>query len=221
LPAAKKAACIFEYVYFARPDSVLDGISVSRARRDMGRQLARERKIEADIVISVPDSGTPAALGYSLESGIPYAEGLMKNRYVGRTFIQPDQAARNIKVKLKLNPVKEILQGKRVIMVDDSIVRGTTSRQIVRMLKEAGTAEVHLLISSPPTIHSCFYGIDTAERKELIASKLDVEKIREFIGADSLAYLSESGLRKCFPGRESDFCTACFSGDYPISDGTG
>ncbi len=215
LPSARKAACIFEYVYFARPDSVLDGISVSRVRREMGRQLARERKIDADIVISVPDSGTPAALGYALESGIPFAEGLMKNRYVGRTFIQPDQAARNIKVKLKLNPVKETLQGKRVIMVDDSIVRGTTSRQIVQMLREAGAAEVHLFISSPPTMHSCFYGIDTAERKELIAAKLDVDRIREFIGADSLTYLSESGLMKCFPGLEKDFCTACFSGDYP------
>ena len=216
LPSNEKAGCIFEYVYFARPDSVLDGISVGRARREMGRQLARERKIEADIVISVPDSGTPAALGYSFESGIPFEEGLMKNRYIGRTFIQPTQATRNLAVKLKLNPVKETLQGKRVIMVDDSIVRGTTSRQIVRMLREAGAAEVHMVISSPPTQYSCFYGIDTAERKDLIASKLDVESIRDYIGADSLTYLSEEGLLSCFPGKEMDFCTACFSGKYPI-----
>jgi amidophosphoribosyltransferase len=213
-----KAACIFEFVYFARPDSVIDGIGVGRARREMGRQLARERKIDADIVISVPDSGTPAALGYALESGIPFEEGLMKNRYIGRTFIQPTQATRNLAVKLKLNPVKETVNGKRVIMVDDSIVRGTTSRQIVWMLREAGATEVHMVISSPPTKHSCFYGIDTSERKELIASKLDVESIREYIGADSLTYLSEEGLLSCFPGHEKEFCTACFSGKYPISE---
>ncbi len=215
LPANPKAACIFEFVYFARPDSTIDGINVGRVRREMGRQLARERKIDADLVISVPDSGTPAALGYAQESGLPFEEGLMKNRYIGRTFIQPSQSLRNLAVRLKLNPVKETVRGKRVIMVDDSIVRGTTSRQIVRMLREAGATEVHMVISSPPTMHSCFYGIDTTE-EDLIAARMNVEQIREFIGADSLTYLSPEGLRSCFPGKEQDFCDACFSGKYPI-----
>ncbi|NLK50963.1 MAG: amidophosphoribosyltransferase [Syntrophomonadaceae bacterium] len=216
LPNEIRATCIFEFVYFARPDSNLDGLNVGLARREMGRQLARECQIDADLVISVPDSGTPAALGYAEESGLPFAEGLMKNRYIGRTFIRPAQAMRNLAVRLKLNAVKDIVRGKRVIMVDDSIVRGTTSRQIVRMLREAGATEVHMVISSPPTSYSCYYGIDTSDRKDLIAARMGVEQIREYIGADTLNYLSLEGLRACFPGRELDFCTACFSGDYPI-----
>lgn len=215
LPAIQRAGCIFEYIYFARPDSNIDGYNVNRARREMGRQLAREAKIEADIVISVPDSGTSAALGFSEESGIPYELGLIKNRYIGRTFIQPTQKNRDLGVRLKLNPIREILKGKRVIMVDDSIVRGTTSKKIVRMLREAGASEVHMLVSSPPTVYSCFYGIDTSE-EELIAARMTVPEITEYIGADSLHYLSLEGLLKCFPGGEGLFCTACFSGDYPV-----
>ena len=216
LPAARRGLCIFEFVYFARPDSYIEGINVHQARRAMGRQLARERKIDADLVISIPDSGTPAAIGYAEESGIPYGEGLIKNRYIGRTFIQPRQEMRDLGVRLKLNPVREYLEGKRVIMVDDSIVRGTTSKQIVRMLREAGAVEVHLAISSPPTRYPCFYGIDTSEREDLIAARMEPADICEFIGAESLQYLSLEGLKACFPGRENDFCTACFSGDYPI-----
>lgn len=216
VPVNGRALCIFEFVYFARPDSNLDGINVGRTRRELGRQLARENKIDADLVISVPDSGTPAAMGYAQESGIPFAEGLMKNRYIGRTFIQPAQSIRNIAVKMKLNAIKDTVQGKRVIMVDDSIVRGTTSRQIIKMLREAGATEVHMAISSPPVKYPCYYGIDTSERKDLVAAKLDVEQIREFIGADSLTYISLEGLRSCFKGKEKDFCTACFNGEYPI-----
>lgn len=216
IPGDRKALCIFEFIYFARPDSSLDGINVHAARKAMGRQLARENNVEADLVISVPDSGTPAALGYSEESGIPFEEGLMKNRYIGRTFIQPSQEMRDLGVRLKLNPVKRYLKGKRVIMVDDSIVRGTTSRQIVRMLREAGATEVHLAISSPPTRYSCFYGVDTSDRDDLIAARMNEESIRQFIGADSLRYLSLEGLKACFPGAGDDFCTACFSGDYPV-----
>lgn len=216
LPATHRATCIFEYIYFARPDSNIDGYNVNRARRAMGRQLAREKKIEADIVISVPDSGTAAALGYAEEAGIPYEEGLMKNRYIGRTFIQPAQKTRDLGVRLKLNPIQEALKDKRVIMVDDSIVRGTTSKKIVRMLREAGAAEVHMLVSSPPILHPCFYGIDTSEREELIAAKMSLAEIEKYIGADSLTYLSLEGLLRCFPGNEEMFCTACFSGNYPI-----
>jgi amidophosphoribosyltransferase len=215
IPGEKKALCIFEYVYFARPDSVMDGVNVHQARKAMGRQLARENDVQADLVISVPDSGTPAALGYSEESGIPFEEGLMKNRYIGRTFIQPSQDMRDLGARLKLNPVQQYLKGKRVIMVDDSIVRGTTSRQIVRMLREAGAVEVHMAISSPPTRFPCFYGIDTT-KDDLIAVRLDQDAIREFIGADTLSYLSLEGLKACFPGTGDGFCTACFSGDYPV-----
>ncbi|NPV92526.1 MAG: amidophosphoribosyltransferase [Firmicutes bacterium] len=215
IPGERKALCIFEYVYFARPDSIMDGVNVHQARKAMGRQLARENDVQADLVISVPDSGTPAALGYAEESGIPFEEGLMKNRYIGRTFIQPSQEMRDLGVRLKLNPVQRYLKGRRVIMVDDSIVRGTTSRQIVRMLREAGAIEVHMAISSPPTRFPCFYGIDTT-KDDLIAVKLGREAIREFIGADSLHYLSLEGLKACFPGAGDEFCTACFSGKYPV-----
>lgn len=216
LSSRTRAHCIFEYIYFARPDSTIDGINVNRARRGMGEQLAREAHIEADIVIAVPDSGTSAALGYSRASGIPFEEGLMKNRYVGRTFIQPTQQMRDLGVRLKLNPVVEAIKGKRVIMVDDSIVRGTTSKKIVNMLKEAGAAEVHVAVASPPTIYPCYYGIDTSRREELIAAKLDVDGICKFIGADSLHYISVEGMFSVLAGGKECMCAACFNGEYPV-----
>lgn len=210
-----KALCVFEYIYFARSDSVIDGQSVYQARLAMGRQLARESDYQADLVISVPDSGTTAALGYASEAGIPYAEGLIKNRYVGRTFIQPEQKKRESSVKIKLNAVRSIVKGKSLIMVDDSIVRGTTSGKIVRMLKEAGATAVHMCVSSPPISYPCFYGIDTSVRKELIASTKSTEEIRQFIGADSLHYLSIGGLHQAITQIvPSDMCYACFTGDY-------
>lgn len=212
----RKAHCIFEYIYFARPDSVIDGISVNRSRRSMGRQLAKEASIDADIVVAVPDSGTSAALGYAEESGIRFEEGLMKNRYIGRTFIQPSQKMRDLGVRLKLNPVVEAVKGKRVILVDDSIVRGTTSKKIVAMLREAGATEVHMVVASPPTSYPCFYGIDTSRREELIAASLDVESIRSFIEADSLTYLSLAGMFSCLGLDPGDFCAACFDGCYPL-----
>ncbi|HEX3015552.1 MAG TPA: amidophosphoribosyltransferase, partial [Desulfobacteria bacterium] len=209
----QRSFCVFEYIYFARPDSTIDGVNVSWARRQMGIQLAQEAPIDADIVIPVPDSGTAAALGYSAASGIPFEEGLMKNRYIGRTFIQPNQEMRALAVRLKLNANQRIVSGKRVVMIDDSIVRGTTSSKLVQMVREAGATEVHLLISSPPVLHPCYYGIDTAEREKLIATQKKIEEIREFIGADSLHYLSREGMLKAL-GRE-DQCMACFTGDYP------
>ena len=210
-----KAACVFEYIYFARPDSVIDGQSVHAARFEMGKMLARESKFTGDIVISVPDSGTTAAIGFSAESGIPFCEGLMKNRYIGRTFIQPSQKKRDNSVKLKLNAVKSVVEGKSVIMVDDSIVRGTTSGKIVKMLKAAGATAVHMCISSPPIIYPCYYGIDTSIRKELIAATKTVEEIREYIGADSLHFLSIDGLMKSVNKINSDdLCFACFNSDY-------
>lgn len=212
----QSANCIFEYIYFARSDSTIDGINVYQSRLEMGRRLAREANVEADLVISVPDSGTPAALGYSKESGLPFEEGLMKNRYVGRTFIQPSQKIRELGVRLKLNPVKEVVAGKRVIMVDDSIVRGTTSKQIVQMLRDAGAAEVHMVVASPPTCYPCFYGIDTSRREELIASTMSEAEIEAFIGADSLHYLTMEGMMDSLQGSGNCFCTACFSGNYPI-----
>ncbi|MEW6423452.1 MAG: amidophosphoribosyltransferase [Bacillota bacterium] len=212
----KCAHCIFEYIYFARPDSCLDGFHVNRVRRLMGRRLAQEYPVKADLVIPVPDSGVSAARGYAEASGIPFEEGLMKNRYIGRTFIQPSQDMRDLGVRLKLNPVREILAGKHVVMVDDSLVRGTTSSKIVKMLKECGVKEVHLILSSPPIIHSCYYGIDTSNEEELIAARKPVEEIRQFIGADGLHYLSIEGLLSVFGERQNDFCTACFSGDYPV-----
>ncbi|SEO88076.1 amidophosphoribosyltransferase [Propionispora vibrioides] len=213
-----QALCIFEYIYFARPDSIIDGQSVYQARWEMGRQLARESGYKADIVISVPDSGTTAALGFSREAGIPFAEGLMKNRYIGRTFIQPEQKKRDLGVRIKLNAVRSVVEGKSIIMVDDSIVRGTTSGKIVHMLKEAGATAVHMCISSPPIAYPCYYGIDTAVRKELIAATKQVEEIRDYIGADSLHYLSLEGLYGSVANIKYDnMCYACFNSKYPAS----
>ncbi len=213
--SVKRAHCIFEYVYLARPDSSIDGFNVNKVRREMGRQLAREYRVEADIVIPVPDSGKTAAWGFALESGIPYEEGLMKNRYIGRTFIQPTQSNRDLGVKLKLNPVRDVLAGKRVVVVDDSIVRGTTSGKIVKLIRDCGAKEVHFLLSSPPIIKSCFYGIDTSNEEELIAVNKNVDEVRQYIGADGLHYLSLEGLLGVF-GEQANFCTACFNGDYPV-----
>ncbi len=213
----KTAHCIFEYVYFARNDSVIDKQSVYDARIQMGRELAKETMdIHPDIVISVPDSGTPAAVGYALEAGIPFMEGLTKNRYVGRTFIQPTQKQRANAVRLKLNPVRSVVAGKSVVMVDDSIVRGTTSGKIVKLLKEAGAREVHVCISSPPVTDSCYYGIDTSERKELIAARCTEDEICRYIGADSLHYISMEGMKRAINKIDPDgLCCACFSADYP------
>jgi amidophosphoribosyltransferase len=212
----KPSLCIFEFVYLARPDSHLYGQNVHMVRRRMGQILAREHPADADIVIPVPDTGTPAALGYSEASGIPYAEGFIKNRYIHRTFIQPSQRQRELGVRIKLTPLREVIEGKRVVVVEDSIVRGTTTRNIVSMLREAGAKEIHVRISSPPYRFPCFYGIDTAARSELIAAQLDVEEIRRYIGADSLGYLSIEGLFEAVGGEAGRFCSACFNGRYPI-----
>ena len=213
------AICTMEYIYFSRPDSNIHGINVHAARKNLGKQLAKEVPIEADVVTGVPDSSISAAIGYAEESGIPYEMGLIKNRYVGRTFIQPSQSLREQGVKMKLSPVRGIVEGKRVIMVDDSIVRGTTSRRIVKMLKEAGAREVHVVISSPPIQNPCFYGIDTSTREELIASEHSVEEIRELIGADSLTFLSVEGMLEAIgrneAGETRGQCLACFTGKYP------
>jgi amidophosphoribosyltransferase len=215
-PPAPHAKCIFEYIYFARPDSNLFGHNVYQVRKALGRQLAQESAVEADMVTPVPDSGVPAAIGYAEESGIPLEFGLIRNHYVGRTFIEPSQSIRHFGVKIKLNAQREVLKGKRVIVVDDSIVRGTTSRKIIRMLRDAGAREVHMRISSPATISPCYYGIDTPTRSELIASSNSVEEIRRFIEADSLAYLSPEGMYAYFNGQKQGFCDACFSGHYPV-----
>ncbi len=216
----KKASCIFEYIYFARTDSVIDGQSVYDARFKMGEILARESGFTGDIVISVPDSGNTAARGFSNASGIPFLAGLVKNRYIGRTFIQPTQTMRETAVKLKLNPVKSVVNGKRIILIDDSIVRGTTSGKIVNMLRNAGAKEVHVCISSPPIGYPCFYGIDTSIRKELIASKKTVEEIREYINADSLYFLSIEGLKESLSEVDPEnMCYACFNSAYPIGQG--
>ncbi len=209
--------CIFEHVYFARPDSVVFGDAVGEVRRRLGAQLAREAPAMADLVVPVPDSGLFAALGYSRESGLPFEFGMTRNHYVGRTFIEPRQSIRNFGVKVKLNPVKSIIRGKRVVLIDDSIVRGTTSRKIVRMVREAGATEVHLRISSPPTAWPCYYGIDTPRRRELIAATHSLEQTRAFIEADSLAYLSLDGMLSCVSSERSSYCTACWSGDYAVS----
>jgi amidophosphoribosyltransferase len=208
--------CIFEFVYLARPDSVLREKNVHEARREMGRLLAEESPVDADMVIGVPDTGPVAAAGFAETSGIPYGEGLIKNRYVGRTFIQPTQTIRQLGIRLKLNPLKQAIEGKRLVVVDDSIVRGNTTQQIVRMLREAGAREVHLRITSPPIRWPCFYGIDMATRAELVASDLSIEEIRGYIGADSLAYLSLAGLVKATGSAKESFCRACFDGIYPI-----
>jgi amidophosphoribosyltransferase len=209
--------CVFEFVYFARPDSYIFGKNVYSVRKELGRQLAREHKIDADIVIPVPDSGGPAALGYAQESGIRFEFGLMRNHYIGRTFIEPQQSIRHFGVKIKLNPVREILEGKRVLVIDDSIVRGTTSRKIIKMIRSAGAKEVHALISSPPTSYPCYYGIDTPTRKELISSSHTIEEIRKYITADTLGYLSEQGLMDAVGSGSGNYCKACFSGGYPVN----
>lgn len=216
-PPGRPALCIFEFIYFARPDSILYDRVLYNARKEMGRHLAAESPVAADIVIGVPDSGVPAAIGFAEESGIPFGQGLIKNRYIGRTFIQPSQSIRQLGVRIKLNPLKPEIEGKRLVVVDDSIVRGTTSRKIVEILKEAGAREVHLRVSSPPIRYPCFYGIDTAVRSELIASRLTVEETRKFLGADSLHHLSMANLVKSCASPGDRFCTACFDGEYPVA----
>lgn len=208
--------CIFEYVYFARPDSKVFGQSVYQNRKNMGIELARIKPVEADMVIPVPDGGVPAAIGYAQESGIPYEMGIMRNHYIGRTFIEPTQEMRDLKVKMKLSPMTDIIKGKRVIVVDDSIVRGTTSKRIVRMLKEAGASEVHMRVSSPPTTDPCFYGVDTPDKDKLIAANMSLEDICKFIEADSLAYLDEASLLRSVNAKEDNYCTACFTGKYIV-----
>src|SRR5271170_1740411 len=213
---APQSSCIFEHVYFSRPDSVVFGRAVQTSREELGRQLAREAPVDADLVVPVPDSGVTAAVGYAAESGIPFRFGLIRNHYVGRTFIEPSQSVRDFGVKLKLNPVQSLLKGKCVVLIDDSIVRGTTSRKIVRMIRNAGAKEVHMRISCPPTISPCYYGVDTPSKNQLIAANKSVEEIREYIGADSLAYLSLEGLRKAAgEGDDKVYCTACYTGKYP------
>jgi amidophosphoribosyltransferase len=213
-----QSSCIFEHVYFARPDSRIYGRWVQESRDQMGRQLARESNVSADVIVPVPDSGVTAALGYADESGVPFRFGLIRNHYVGRTFIEPEQRVRDFGVRLKLNPVRNLLEGKRVVLIDDSIIRGTTSRKIVRMVRGAGAKEVHLRISCPPTISPCFYGVDTPRKRDLIAANQSIEEIRRFIEADSLAYLSLEGLLKCCDGGEGNgFCVACYTGNYPTA----
>jgi len=207
--------CIFEHVYFSRPDSTVFGRSVNESREMLGRLMAREHPAEADMVVPIPDSGVPAAIGFSLESGIPFRMGLIRNHYIGRTFIEPSQAIRNFGVKLKLNPVRNLIAGKRVVLVDDSIVRGTTSRKLVRMVREVGAAEVHMRISCPPTISPCYYGVDTPTREELIASSNSPQEICKYLGADSLGYLSLAGLRQAVNDTDGSFCTSCYTGVYP------
>ncbi len=214
--AVEQALCVFEYIYFARPDSVIEGRALYQARQNMGRELAREHPAKADIVIGVPDSATPAAIGYALESGIPYTEGLIKNRYIGRTLIQPHQHLRERGIGLKFNPLPEVLSGKRVVVVDDSIVRGTTTRPIVELLRRAGATEVHVRIHSPAMAHPCYLGVDTARREELIAHRLTVDEIAEHIGADSLGYLSLPGLFRAVGLGGNRLCSGCFTGNYPV-----
>jgi amidophosphoribosyltransferase len=211
-----QSSCVFEHVYFARPDSKIFGRWVQESRDQMGRQLARESHVDADVVVPVPDSGVTAALGYAEQAGLPFRLGLIRNHYVGRTFIEPEQRVRDFGVRLKLNPVRNLLEGKRVILIDDSIIRGTTSRKIVRMVRGAGAAEVHLRISCPPTISPCFYGVDTPSKKDLIAANNSVEEIRQYIEADSLAYLSLEGLLQSVQDEKKvGYCTACYTGQYP------
>ncbi len=217
-PALAQSSCIFEHVYFSRPDSRVFGRPVQESREELGRQLAIEAPADADLVVPVPDSGVTAAMGYAAESGIPLRFGLIRNHYVGRTFIEPQQSVRDFGVRLKLNPVRSLLEGKRVVLIDDSIVRGTTSKKIVRMVRGAGATEVHLRISCPPTISPCFYGVDTPRKKELIAANNTVEEIRKYIGADSLSYLSLEGMKKaCHDGEKTTYCTACYTGHYPTN----
>jgi amidophosphoribosyltransferase len=214
--APKRAGCVFEYVYLARPDTSINGRNVYDARVEMGRTLAKEYPVEADLVIPTPESGTPAAIGFSQESGIPFGHGLVKNAYVGRTFIEPSQTIRQLGIRLKLNPLREVIKGKRIVVVDDSIVRGNTQRALVQMLREAGAKEIHVRISSPPITWPCFYGVDFATRAELIATGLAPDEVRMSIGADSLGYLSKEGMINSSEQKESELCTACFTGTYPI-----
>jgi amidophosphoribosyltransferase len=215
--AGRHAMCVFEFIYFARPDSILKGCELEEARLRMGRELAKEQPVDADMVIGLPDSGTPAAIGYAEEAGIPYREGLIKSRYINRTFIEPDQSLREAGVMLKLNPLRRSLRGKRIIAVDDSIVRGTTSRRIIEVLRRAGAKEVHIRVSSPPMRFPCFMGVDIGSTKQLVAANRSVDEVRRFIGADSLAYLSIPGLMRAVGrGTIDEFCRACFDGDYPV-----
>jgi len=222
LAAAERRSCVFEYVYFARPDSKMSGATVYEVRKNLGRRLAEEQPAVCDIVVPVPDSGVPAAMGYAERAGVPFELGLIRSHYVGRTFIEPEQSIRHFGVKLKLNPVSDTLRGKRVVVIDDSIVRGTTSRKIVKMVRDAGAAEVHMRISSPPIRWPCYYGIDTPTRNELVASSHTIEEIGRYITSDSIGYLSLEGMLRAvtqtrgFDSSPGEFCHACFSGEYPI-----
>ena len=215
-PAAPPSHCVFEHVYFARPDSLVFGQSVNEVRTNFGRLLAREAPADADVVVPIPDSGICAAVGFAEESGLPIRMGLIRNHYVGRTFIAPQQEIRGFKVRVKLNPVRSILEGKRVVLVDDSIVRGTTSRKIVGMIRAAGAREIHMRISCPPTVSPCYYGIDTPRRSELIGATHTMEETRDFVKSDTLAYLSLEGLRRAVGSKSGDYCTSCYTGDYPV-----
>ena len=212
----RRALCVFELIYFARPDSIMDGKLVHLARQQLGAELAREHPVDADLVIGIPDSSTAAAVGYAQESGIPYSEGLVKNRYVGRTFIEPEQRLRDLGVRQKFNPLVEVIQGKRLVVVDDSIVRGTTTPHVVNLLRKAGAKEVHMRVCAPPIKHPCFMGVDMASREELLAANKTLDEIRDFVGADSLGYLSVKGLLKVVGGTDGGFCDACFTGNYPV-----
>ena len=212
----KRALCVFELIYFARPDSILDGQLVYSVRQAMGAQLAREHSVDADLVIGIPDSSTAAAVGYAQESGIPYSDGLIKNRYVGRTFIEPEQRLRDLGVRQKFNPLTEVIKGKRLVVVDDSIVRGTTTPHVVNLLRKAGALEIHMRVCAPPIQHPCYMGVDMATRQELIAANNSVEEIRSMTGADSLGYLSVEGLLKVAGNDRGGFCDACFTGNYPV-----
>jgi amidophosphoribosyltransferase len=213
---ARSAQCVFEFIYFARPDSLIFNRNVYEVRKELGRQLAKESPVEAEMVVPIPDSGFPATIGYAFESKLPLELGMIRNHYVGRTFIEPEQSIRHFGVKIKLNPVKGLMNGKRVITVDDSIVRGTTSRKIIKMFRTAGAKEVHVRISSPPITHPCFFGIDTPQKKQLIASSHKIKEIQRYITANSLHYLSLEGLKSCVKTDAEQFCYACFSGDYPV-----
>ena len=214
-PAQQQAQCVFEHVYFSRPDSVVFGQSVYEARKEMGKMLAREHAVEADLVIPVPDSGVPAALGYSQQSGIPFELGIIRNHYVGRTFIEPQQSIRSFGVKIKHNPQSAVLKGKRIVVVDDSVVRGTTSKKIIELLRQAGAKEVHLRVASPPTVGPCYYGVDTPRRTQLIAASSSIEEIREYVKADTLGYLTVDGLLESVHGKAESYCAACFNRQYP------
>jgi amidophosphoribosyltransferase len=219
---APRTFCVFEHVYFARPDSLLNGKSIYKARERMGRRLALESPVSADVVVPVPDSGVPAAIGYSKEAGLPFEMGLLRSHYVGRTFIEPQDSIRHFGVRLKLSPVRSVVDGKRVVVVDDSLVRGTTSRKIVKMLRGAGAREVHLRIAAPPTTHPCFYGINTPTRSELVAASHTLDEIARYVTCDSLAYLSHDGMMAAVSGEKSGagYCSACFTGSYPVALGT-